>query len=136
MQIQDFYEKITNFSEQNISTPEILNTIETLWSLSFKVNKPAMINFAQQLQTAVYGNSENIKTVSFDESPYAQALLNETQPLVKPKLEDVLKRLEIQQRLIGAILDARTGRAAKNSRASFLMFPTMVKENYFQRSTI
>jgi hypothetical protein len=125
------YEKITNFSEQNISTPEILNTIETLWSLSFKVNKPAMINFAQQLQTAVYGNSENIKTVSFDESPYAQALLNETQSLVKPKLEEVLKRLEIQQRLIGALLDARTGRAAKNSRASFLMFPTMVKEKLF-----
>lgn len=122
------YEKLPSFKEQNLPTSEVLNTVENLLRLSYQENLPLMAKMAHQIQHSIYANSENIRSVGFEQSPYAKAIFEESGPEVRKELNAILKQVDYQQKLVSSLLDQRTIPAPKEARYPFAQFTKMVRD--------
>jgi hypothetical protein len=122
------YDQLPSFNEQTMATAELLNTVENMLKLSHQLNLPLMSKMAYQIQNSVYSNKDNVRTVDFERSPYADAAFTEANPLVQKELTSILGKIEYQQRLLSLLLDSRTLPAPPKARAPLSSFTKKVKE--------
>lgn len=123
------YEKLPSFSEQTFATADIINGVEDLRQLSLILGQSPIAQLGQQILSAIYNNNNLIKSVGFEKSPYADAILRETKPQALQEIEQVLRQIDSQKKLIIALLNSRANPPRKDARLPFTEFPSQVKSS-------